>query len=249
MTGKGITDLTPSAKRRRMGGVNAKSEAGHEHLVQFYGGDDARLGRNVGRFLNESLRNGGGALIIASSARRESIGRELASERAVFLDDKEMLATLFGSDGRPDPALFDASVGAVARDLSEKYGGFRAYGEMVGVLWSQKSFSAAIALESLWNALIDSAGFDLFCGYPIDVLSEDFQLACVHPLLDSHTRVVPAVAHNFDIAMRRAIDEVVGNRSDGLCSLRAEQMILRLRSTLPRYADDILAKAQEYAQA
>jgi hypothetical protein len=242
--------------------VNAKSEEpGREHLVQFYGGDDARLGRNVARFLNESLRNGGGAVIIASPGRRESIGRELASERALYLDDEETLATFLGSDGQPDAALFDASVGAVLRELSEKYGGFRAYGEMVGVLWSQKSFTAAIALEALWNSLIAEVGFDLFCGYPIDVLSEDFQLACVHPLLDPHTRVVPAVAHNFDIAMRRAIDDVLGNRNDGLRSLSltrtgalagfmppAEQTILRLRSTLPRYADDILAKAQEYSQ-
>ncbi|HLY03872.1 MAG TPA: MEDS domain-containing protein [Candidatus Cybelea sp.] len=230
--------------------MNAKpEEAGHEHLVQFYGGDDARLGRNVARFLSESLRGGGGALVIASPARRESIGRELASERVVYLDDKETLAKFLGSDGRPDPTLFDACVGALARELAEKYGGFRAYGEMVGVLWSQRSFTAAIALEGLWNALIASVGFDLFCGYPIDVLGEEFQLACVHPLLDSHTRVVPAIAHNFDIAMRRAMDDVVGNRNDGLRSLRAEAMILRLRSTLPRYADDILAKAQEYAQA
>jgi hypothetical protein len=242
-------DLTLSGKERTMGGVSAESgEAGHEHLVQFYGGDDARLGRNVARFLNESLRNGGGALVIASPARRESIERELDSERVVYLDGKETLARFLGSDGQPDPALFDTCVGGLARELCEKYGGFRAYGEMVGLLWSQKSFTAAIALEGLWNALIASVGFDLFCGYPIDVLSEDFQLACVHPLLDSHTRVVPAVAHNFDIAMRRAMDDVLGNRNDGLRSLRAEQMILRLRSTLPRYADVILAKAQEYAQ-
>jgi hypothetical protein len=81
------------------------------------------------------------------------------------------------------------------------------------------------------------------------VLGEEFQLACVHPLLDSHTRVIPAVAHSFDIAMRRAMDEVLGDRSDGLHSLRAEAMILRLRSTLPRYADGILARAQEYLRA
>ncbi|MGA2760537.1 MAG: MEDS domain-containing protein [Candidatus Cybelea sp.] len=230
--------------------MNAKPlEAGHEHLVQFYGGDDARLGRNVARFLNESLRSGGGALVVASPARCEAIGRELGSERAVFLDSNETLAKLLGNDGRPDPVLFDACAGALARELSEKYGSFRAYGEMVGILWSKKSFSAAIALESLWNDLIDSVGFDLFCGYPIDVLGEEFQLACVQPLLDSHTRVVPAVAHSFDIAMRRAMDDVLGDRGDGLRSLRAEQLILRLRSTLPRYADGILAKAQEYFQA
>jgi hypothetical protein len=233
-----------------MDGVNAKlPKAGHEHLVQFYGGDDARLGRNVARFLNESLRNGGGALVVARPARCEAIGRELACERVVYLDSNEMLAKLLGSDGRPDSVLFDACAAALVRELSQKYGSFRAYGEMVGLLWSRKSFAAAIALESMWNDLIASVGFDLFCGYPIDVLGEEFQLACVHPLLDSHTRVIPAVAHSFDIAMRRAMDEVLGDRSDGLHSLRAEAMILRLRSTLPRYADGILARAQEYLRA
>jgi hypothetical protein len=243
--------------------VNLNSEQrGHEHLIQFYGNDDARLGRNVARFLNESLRQGGAAVVIAGPERREAISRGLLPGHLVCLDDKETLAGLLDSDGQPNPQRFDASCGAVARELHAKYGRLRAYGEMVGVLWSQKSFAAAIALEALWNTLIHSVGFDIFCAYPIDVLSEDFQLACVHPLLDSHTRVVPAVAHNFDNAMRRAMDDVLGNHNDGLRSLTlarfasldtlvptAEQTILRLRSTLPRYADEFLAKAQEHSQA
>jgi hypothetical protein len=244
-------------------GVNLSSERrGHEHLVQFYGSDDARLARNVCRFLNESLRQGGAALVIASPARREAISRELVSDDVVCLDDKETLAAFLDNDGQPNPGRFDGSCGAVVRELQAKYGRLHTYGEMVGVLWSRKSFAAAIALEALWNTLIHSVGLDIFCGYPIDVLSEDFQLACVHPLLDSHTRVVPAVAHNFDHAMRRAMDDVLGHRNDGLRSLTlarfssldtvvptAEQTILRLRNTLPRYADEIFEKAQEYAQA
>ena|SRR5580692_2783086 len=238
------------------------AERGPEHLVQFFGGDDARLGRNVTRFLNDSLRNGGAAIVIAGPERREAISGGLLSGQVVCLDAKETLAMLLDGDGQPDPVRFEASCGALARELHEKYGRLRCYGEMVGVLWSQKSFAAAIALEALWDTLIHSIGFDIFCGYPIDVLSEHFQLACVRPLLDSHTRVVPAVAHNFNNAMRSAIDDVLGNHNDGLRSLTlarsasletfvptAEQMILRLRSTLPRYADEILAKAQEYAQA
>jgi hypothetical protein len=243
--------------------VNVNSEqSGHEHLVQFYGSDDARLGRNVARFLNESLRQGGAAIVIAGPQRREAISGGLLSGPVVCFDDTETLAALLDTDGQPDPERFEASCGAVVRELRAKHGRLRGYGEMVGVLWSQRSFAAAIALEALWNSLIDSVGFDVFCGYPIDVLSEDFQLACVRPLLDSHTRVVPAVAHHFDHAMRRAMDDVLGHRNDGLGSLTlarfasldasvptAEQTILRLRSTLPRYADEILAKAREYSQA
>jgi hypothetical protein len=240
----------------------SSEQRGREHLVQFYGSDDARLARNVAHFLNESLRQGGAAVVIASPERRQAISAGLLSGCVVCLDDKETLAGFLDSDGRPNPERFDAAVGVLVKELHAKYGRLRGYGEMVGVLWSERSFAAAIALEALWNTLIHSIGFDLFCGYPIDVLSEDFQFACVHPLLDSHTRVVPAVAHNFDNAMRRAMDDVLGNHNDGLRSLTlarfasldtlvptAEQTILRLRSTLPRYADEILAKAQEYAQA
>lgn len=243
--------------------VNVNSgQGGYEHLVQFYGSDDARLGRNAARFLNESLRHGGAAVLIAGPERRDAISSGLLPGHVVCLDGKETLAAFLDSDGQPNAERFEASCGAVARELHAKYGRLRAYGEMVGDLWSQKSFAAAIALEALWSTLIHSVGFDVFCGYPIDVLSEDFQLACVHPLLDSHTRVVPAVAHNFDNAMRRVMDDVLGNHNDGLRSLTlagfasldtlvptAEQTILRLRSTLPRYADEILAKAQEYSQA
>ncbi|MFY9739271.1 MAG: MEDS domain-containing protein [Candidatus Cybelea sp.] len=243
--------------------VNLNSgRRGSEHLVQFYGRDGTRLARNVAHFLNESLRSGGAAVVITGPERREAISRGLLSGCVVCLDDKETLAGFLDGDGQPNPERFDASCGAVVRELHAEYGRVRGYGEMVGVLWSQKSFAAAIALEAEWNTLINSVGFDIFCGYPIDVLSEDFQLACVHPLLDSHTRVVPAVAHNFDSAMRLAIDDVLGSHNDGLRSLTlarfaaldtsvptAEQTILRLRSALPRYADEILAKAQEYAQA
>lgn len=255
--------LTRLVKKRTMVDVNGHAvQRGREHLVQFYGGDDARLAKNVAKFLNESLRHGGAAIVIASPERREAINRGLLSGPVVYLDGKETLARFLNNDEQPDPESFDASCGALARELRAKYGRVRGYGEMVGVLWSQRSFTAAIALEALWNASIDSIGFDLFCGYPIDVLSEDFQLACVHSLLDSHTRVVPAVAHNFDNAIRHAMDDVLGNHNDGLRSLTlarlasldtvvptAEQTILRLRSTLPRYADEILAKAQEYSQA
>ncbi len=56
----------------RLDGVSAKpGETGHEHLVQFYGGDDARLGRNVARFLNESLRTAA----VRSSSRARSAAR------------------------------------------------------------------------------------------------------------------------------------------------------------------------------
>jgi hypothetical protein len=214
-----------------MSSVTVNSEQrGYERLVQFYGSDDARLARNIARFLNESLRQGGAALVIAGWERCEALSRGLFSGRVVCLDTKETLAGILDSDGRPNRERFDAGCGEVARKLHAEYGRLRGYGEMVSFLWSQKSFAAAIALEALWNALIRSIGFDIFCGYPIHVLSEDFQLGCVRPLIDSHTRVIPAVAHNFDHAMRSAMDDVLGGRSDGLRSLMLTRFARSTRS-------------------
>lgn len=242
-----------------------------EHLVQFYGQDGTRLTRNVARYLRDSLRQGGGGLVIASAGRREAIAREFErlqtagqeplQARLMLLDDVETLAT-FMREGRPDAELFAARLGSLAKEMCGRYGRLRAYGEMVGRLWTEQAFTAAIELEMLWNDLLEAVDFDLYCGYPIDVLSEDFQIPATRPLLATHTRLVPALSRTFDAAVRRAMDEVLGNHPHGLQALAngaahtlvtslptAEGTILRLRSVLPRYADEILAKAKEYQQA
>ena len=129
-------------------------------------------------------------MVIASASRREALVRELerlqtADEepfqaRLTLVNEAETLAT-FMHDGLPDAELFETHVGSLAKDLCGRYGRVRAYGEMVGRLWAERAYSAAIELEMLWNDLVDSVGFDLYCGYPIDVLSEDFQTRrCVH---------------------------------------------------------------------
>jgi len=256
----------------KMGNVSRQPRVRNcEHLVQFYGEDVTRLARNVARYLRDSLSPGGAGIVIASDSRREAIVRELerlqtAGEapfqaRLMLIDDAEALAT-FMHDGMPDAELFEAHVGSLAKDLHGQYGRVRAYGEMVGRLWIERAYSAAIELEVLWNDLLDSVGFDLYCGYPIDVLSEDFQIPAMRPLLAAHSRLVPALSRTFDAAVRRAMDDVLGNHPYGLQALAhevfhsletslpsAEGTILRLRSALPRYADEILAKAREYQQA
>ena len=122
------------------------------HLVQFFGGDEGRLVRNVARYLSETLRDGGGGLVIAARDRREAIlhkicellGMPPSPDHLVLLDQYETLDR-FMVDGRPDAARFDATVGAMARELQGRCGVFRAYGEMVGALWTQGNGEAAAA--------------------------------------------------------------------------------------------------------
>lgn len=234
------------------------------HLVQFFGGDEGRLVRNVARYLSETLREGGGGLVVAGRDRRQAIhaetcallGESPSPDHLVLLDQYETLDR-FMVGGRPDAALFDATVGAIARELQGRCGAFRAYGEMVGALWTQGNSEAAAALEELWNALRRSIDFGLYCGYPLDVLGEEFQVGSVRGVIASHTEVVSGLSPAFEFAMGQVMDEALGSRGHGLGpragarfpSLEAsvppaEGAILRLRSTLPRYADDVIERAR-----
>jgi hypothetical protein len=241
----------------------AASVSGEQHVVQFFGCDHERLTLNVGRYLSDSLRGGGGAMIVADSARseailrniRERLGSALQSQPIVLLDHRETLDR-FMLDGRLDAARFDACVGAAVRELHERCGSFRTYGEMVGTLWSQGERSAAIALERSWNDLRSRVPFGLYCGYPVDVLAEEFQIGSMRGVLCNHTNVVSALPHTFELAMQRAMDDLFGDRGQGMRGLTAgnfasleasippaERTILHLRSTFPRYVDDIIGRA------
>jgi hypothetical protein len=240
-----------------------------DHVVQFFGRDEQRLAANVARFLADALTSGGAALVIAGESRRVLFERELASlgsvwpadwrARVVWRDDAQTLAE-FMRDGRPNRERFEATVGAMAEDLSRRFGRVRAYGEMVGRLWNDRSFGAAIALEQLWNELVNRTGVGLFCGYAIDVLGEDFQMPALRAVLMEHGSVVTGLAPQFRDALVRAMRDALGDERHGMHASinrrfanlptelpEPEGTILRLRSALPRYADCVLATALAYA--
>lgn len=248
--------------------ISRRESKSSDHLVQFYGQDEQRLSSDVAQYLAGSLRRGGAALVIAASSHCQAIGRELERtagdpgswrHRLVVLDDAETLEFVM-RDGMPNAELLASSITTMATALLEQFGSLRVYGEMVGRLWSERKYAAAIELERIWNAVLADADIELFCGYPIDVLSDDFQIPAVRPLLAAHREVVAALPETFDEAIGKAMREALGDPKHGLHALatspfclgtklpNAEKTILRLRSALPRYADAILLKAKEYAR-
>lgn len=239
------------------------------HFVQLYGDDDLLLTRNVARFMAEGLRRGDGLVTIASPEHSGSVARLLRDERGyakavlegrlVFLDAQATLDRLL-LGGLPDPGLFDTVIGETLRQVQTRAGhtGVRAYGEMVGVLWKAGQYTAAVRLEELWNRLLHSSNISLFCGYPIDVFGEAFQVDQMDPLLCAHTHMLP-VDDTLESALNRAMHEVLGARVEGLRALmranyrpswgvvpRSEAVILWLRSNLPGSAGEILRLARHY---
>jgi DcmR-like sensory protein len=242
-----------------------------EHVVQLYGDDDRLLTQNVGRFLSEGLKRGDGILVISTPEHRGTLARYLTQERGyskavlegrlVFLDAEATLGR-FMVRGVPDPELFASVVGEALQGVQARavHTGVRAYGEMVGLLWKAGEYAAAVRLEELWNELLKSKDVTLFCAYPIDVFSPEFQAGKVDALLCAHTHLLP-LDTALEGALNRAMDEVLGARVDGLRRLiqtnhrpswgaipKAEALVLWLRNNLPGSADQIINLARQYYQ-
>ena len=242
----------------------------HSHFVQLHAADERSLLENVGRYAAEGLIRDEAVVVIATTRRRTAIAAAIrqagsdpaaaiARDQLIFLDANETLRR-FMIEGQPDPQRFDDVVGTLVRDLRERAVGLRAYGEMVGVLWEAERYAAAIRLEELWNALLAANDFELFCAYPIDVFGTEFRSAEVDALLSTHTHLLPGSAE-LQRSVDRAMDEVLGCRAEGVRALsdracrpdwaalpNAEAAILWLRTNLPDYAGEILARARRYSR-
>ena len=242
------------------------------HFVQLYGPDEASLTANVARYAIDGFASGSALLIVATPAHRDAFSKEIErsgwrtdlleqTERLAWLDAEQTLAR-FMVDGYPDADRFDRIVGERVRGVLRRPGvrGLRAYGEMVGILWAQRQYPAAIRLEQLWNKLRSDTHFSLYCSYPVDVFGRDFDVGVLDALLCAHTHLMPCgINGDLHEAVDRALREVLG--PDASPNVRAQEfggrrawaaipkpeaVILWLRKNLPERADEVLDLARRY---
>jgi hypothetical protein len=243
------------------------------HLAQFYGADPGVLVENVAAFIDEGLERGEPALVIATPGHTDAIlsalrtsrpRRDRRSRKLVFLDAQATLDQ-FMCDGRPDWRRFEQVVGGTIRGLRhmKPRAALRAYGEMVGLLWAAGQVDAAVQLENFWNLLLSQDEFKLFCGYPVDVFADEFNVARVHDLLCAHTQVLPGGNISvMESALGRAITDVLGQKVDEVSHAvdseidplwgdisSAEATILWLKKYRTAYASEILSRARAYYRA
>jgi hypothetical protein len=254
-----------------MSAVQEPASQPGRHLVQFYEADEPALVANVGQFLAEGLLAGENVIAVTTpehealfTAYLENAGVHTVAARAAgrlsFLDVDQCLKRL-SVDGYPDPQRFESVIGEAVRDAHGRSPvGLRAYGEMVGILWAAGEFPAAIRLEQLWHRLLKIVDFSLFCAYPIDIFSNQFEAGVVDALLCAHTHLLSCGPNEeLEEALHRAAREVLGPNVAELRGVRkrprwpavprGEAMILWLRSNAPEVASDILGRAREYYRA
>jgi hypothetical protein len=223
------------------------------HFVELYT-DDEVLASNVGRYLLEGVQNGEPGIVIATPAHCAAFRRAAgeAENRVLFLD-AQLTLSRFMVRGRPNWERFEKTITAAVASVKAPGHRIRAYGEMVGLLWTSGEYSAAIELEDFWNRILASLGAVLYCAYPIDIFGPEFQASSVHGILCDHTHLLPArESEILESSLRRAMGNVLGVDPGELDAPApwgsvpsAERMILWLRETHPNSAPDILSRARE----
>jgi hypothetical protein len=240
--------------------------------VQLYRAGEPSLAQNVGLYLAEGLKRGDGVLVIAAPEHTalfrnhlEQQGIDVASAREnrqlVMWDAQETLAQ-FLVDGQPDWHKFEAAIQVGIRQLpaANRDTGLRAYGEMVGILWQNRQFAAAVRLEQFWNRLLEQAAFSLYCAYSIDIFGQDFHVGNLDGVLCTHTHLIPTEPNgNLEAALNRALDEILGADAEPLRVLikksdlpgravmpNAETMVMWLKNHLPARADAIVQRARQH---
>ncbi len=195
------------------------------HVVQLYGEDQQLLVQNLGGFVGEGLRRGEGVLVVAIRQHADALMRRLSNDgvdptvameegRLRLLDAHRTLAK-FMVDGEPDWDLFRDVIGAAVRETraSVKSARLRAFGEMVGILWSEGKHSAAIRLEEHWNRLLQSESLSLYCAYPIYIFGGQPSSPALNRLFAVHTHICagPRTLYSSPVAARSEAQISIGN--------------------------------------
>jgi len=212
-----------------------------DHGVQVYR-ELEELAASVGRFLAAGFRAGDPALVIVTSDHWRAFLEELERrDQDVAALQEEGLLTTWDADealaalmdgGLPSAGRFEEVVGgavdAVARRFPDRT--VRAFGEMVDLLHRRGQESAAIALEELWNGLLETRRVALLCAYELDVFDLDTQASALPEIVRTHTHPRPvADTGRLAAAVHDTLTEVVGSDA-------AARIYLRVAENVPRTA-------------
>jgi len=155
--------------------------------------------------------------------------------------------------GMPDRDAFQEVIGGVLDEARRKYPEVRAFGEMVDILWQRGHRVGALHLEELWNEIIRSHGFSLFCAYAMDPLSEASYGGPIENVCKAHTHLIPAKSYvDLDTAVNEASREVLDRRLARMLNTLAvanrppagmpagQATLIWLKENMPRTANRVL---------
>jgi hypothetical protein len=211
------------------------------HAVQVYADLD-ELAPSVGRFLDAGFRAGDPALVIARpehwEAFRAELDRdvdELQAEGLLTCRDADATLATFMDGDVPSSHRFYETVGGILDKTAARFPHqtVRAYGEMVDILLQRGNQAAAIAVEELWNRLLEPRNCALLCAYELDIFDLEAQTSVLPEIVRTHTHPRPAAdTARLGSAVHEALTDVLG--SDAAASIYLKVAEAVPRTALPR---------------
>ena len=178
--------------------------AGHRHVVQFYR-DGQVPASDAAHHLGATLGAGGSAVIVATHRHIKQIihclqetglNTDVLSNhgRLVVFDANTVLPSLM-PDGQPDEARFreviERPIARAAAAATSAEPRVAVYGELVMLLAGAGRHEAAVALERMWNRLLERQPVRLYCAYRIDSFAETKNGMAIGQICAEHDHVVP----------------------------------------------------------
>lgn len=191
-----VTPLAPtlSCASERIASCN------HPHGVAFY--DTERfLVETTSDFISEALRDGDGAIVIATASHRRAIDAVLraagldveavvADGRYLTVDAPRLLRRIMVG-GTPDVGRFAETVGAMIERVGAGGREVRLFSEMVALLWDVGDLASAVTLEDLYNDLTTVLDFVLLCAHPMLAFQDPAGADAFERICAQHATVIP----------------------------------------------------------
>jgi DNA-binding NarL/FixJ family response regulator len=180
------------------------AQAPNRHEVLFYS-EDGTLIDGAARFIAPALRTGNPAIVVATESHREALTQRLKENgfdldgaiqegKYISVDAIEVLAKVM-VDGSPDHVQFLDSITdlikSASKAVSKRSPRIAIFGECVNLLCAQGDTNAAITVEKLWNAVLETLdnNVDLLCGYQLSSLRPDEQKDAYDSICNEHSAI------------------------------------------------------------
>jgi hypothetical protein len=248
--------------------------APRDHIVQLYQ-DQQFLNRAVCRFAAAAIANGEGVILVPTVAHwdafrprieAEGVDVKAAEKRGqLTIVDADNLLPTFMRDGMPDSPVF---MGLAANVVSQargdgRYPKVRWWGEMVNILWERGDVTASMALEDQFDQLAHEQDIAIFCSFLMDNFDGDVHARMLPRLGENHSHLIPVEDYaRLERAVSDALRDTVGPEESGVLEERllssfsgpfemprSQALLLALRETLPRIADDVLHRSRALYRA
>lgn len=187
-----------------------------DHVVQIYENEGILLDALTG-FVDTAISANENAVVIATNSHLSALESRLQSYghniEALILENKfipvnaDELLTEFLVNEMPDEALFMKTIARLFEHASYNKRKFRAFGEMVAILWAKGNKKATLQLEDFWNDLRSLAPFCLFCAYPKKILSDGISDSAA-TICGAHSKMISGSEKQLTKILYRQPDDI-----------------------------------------